>query len=523
MTFYIQNILPFVITAVSFSVISYLCCIVIGRGIYSIICGKNSDVSLASGLSFGKSCLLILSACGVSSVLFMVLGSLFVLCRTLLEKLESEHSAFIPGINLNDLLFDSSFSEGAVYLLIGFFLLITLITFLSVYTTKRFLRFPVYSSRMMYTLTSGLVFLFFYLVFASESESGLFQLSVVAWGCIMVCMLLSLITIRFNYRMIMGYFNRQSFLQKHLFILMAGCVAVMLISIIPSTDWFVEAGDHYNKAVGLWEQKEDKKAFTEYCKAIDKDPELKDAYFNRGLIYFLNGQYSSALLGFLDYLEYQDEDPVAHYYAGRCYRKKGEMLSALKHFSKALTYKSDDHEIYQRRGYVYLRIGLYQSAIHDMNTSLRQSPEDLLSTYYRGYLYFLTGEYDKAIKDYNLILKDNPRDFEAAMIRYLCDKKLGRNRYSFPGEPDTSKSARSVQYITGMVQGTMAPEEALVLLKDKPGKDTYMNRLVYAFIGEYYLLNGEIQKAVSVFKNPTVFAYPNWVYYIAQKELKQIE
>ncbi|MDJ0599264.1 MAG: tetratricopeptide repeat protein [Crocosphaera sp.] len=99
--------------------------------------------------------------------------------------------------------------------------------------------------------------------------------------------------------------------------------------------------------------------------AISLDPNLADAYYNRGFIY-------------LDL---------------------GKPYQGLADFDKAIKLKPEWSKSYHGKGLIYLEMGQPQDALENLTTSISLLPSYAPSYYYRSFVYTQLGDNKKALTD----------------------------------------------------------------------------------------------------------------------------
>ncbi|HHT9125137.1 MAG TPA: tetratricopeptide repeat protein [Candidatus Brocadiia bacterium] len=140
-------------------------------------------------------------------------------------------------------------------------------------------------------------------------------------------------------------------------------------------------------------------AIKQYDKALEINPNLADAYLNRGNAYYNKGENDRAILDFNKALEINSRYAEAYNNRGSAYDKKGEYDRAILDFNKALEINPRYAEAYNNRGVAYKKKGSYDLAISDYNKALEINPRYAEAYYNRAVAYYYKGEYDKAWED----------------------------------------------------------------------------------------------------------------------------
>lgn len=146
------------------------------------------------------------------------------------------------------------------------------------------------------------------------------------------------------------------------------------------------------------------------CIAIDST--FADAYFHRGITYFKQSKYDSALSDFKQVHQINPNQSIIWMYKGFAYRNKGEADMALACFSNYISQNPKDTSAYSYilRGKIKYELGDFEGAVNDYNTALNLKPFEEKYQYYRFIALFEADEYRKAITALNKLIAIN-RDF----------------------------------------------------------------------------------------------------------------
>ena len=144
----------------------------------------------------------------------------------------------------------------------------------------------------------------------------------------------------------------------------------------------------------------DDKAVEHYTTAIDLNPDLTEAYYNRGNAYKNKGEFDTAIQDYTKAIDLNPEDADVYYNRGVAYYRKGELDRAIQDFRKAINLNPDLTEAYYNRGIAYKNKGEFDTAIQDYTKAINLNPEDAEAYYNRGNAYANKGEFDTAIQDY---------------------------------------------------------------------------------------------------------------------------
>ena len=143
-----------------------------------------------------------------------------------------------------------------------------------------------------------------------------------------------------------------------------------------------EKHEHYENAV------------KHYTEALKLNPQMLEAYHNRGIVYSNKGEYDEALQAFSTAIEIKSDYTKAYYNRGVAYLKKGEYDEALQAFSRVIELDPDDADAYYYRGLAYHIKDEPDEALRDYNTAIEINPDCAEAYNARGIAYRLKGNID---------------------------------------------------------------------------------------------------------------------------------
>jgi tetratricopeptide (TPR) repeat protein len=194
---------------------------------------------------------------------------------------------------------------------------------------------------------------------------------------------------------------------------------------LTAVDWFYKAG-------ALWAEGKytDPKKVLEYLNnAIKLQPDLAEAYNNRGNAYSDLGQYQNAIEDYNKAIRLQPDYAKAYSNRGLAYADLGQYQSAIKDYDEAIRLQPDLAEAYNNRGIVYYDLGQYKRAIEDYSKAIRLQPDYAKAYYNRGLAYSKhLDEYQLAIEDYNKAIRLDPNYAQAYNDRGAAYILQGNNK-----------------------------------------------------------------------------------------------
>lgn len=137
-----------------------------------------------------------------------------------------------------------------------------------------------------------------------------------------------------------------------------------------------------------------------YSKAIDLDPTLAVAYYNRANAYIDLKQPDKALEGYKKAMSLGFKKGMVYMGLASAQHSLGQADAALENFDKALALDPTQQFAYNNRGAIYLKRGEYDKAIADFNAALKISTF-AMAYMNRGDAYAGKKDYQKALADYS--------------------------------------------------------------------------------------------------------------------------
>ena len=154
-----------------------------------------------------------------------------------------------------------------------------------------------------------------------------------------------------------------------------------------------------SQGVGAFHRKDLEQAIASFSEAIQLDPRLTEAYYNRGRAYTETGELGKAIADFDEAIGINPKDADAHYGRGVAYFEMGEDGKAIVDFDKAIQLNPKVAEAYYGRGVTYFEMGEDDKAIADLDKVIQLDPKVAEAYYGRAAAYFEKSEYEKAWAD----------------------------------------------------------------------------------------------------------------------------
>jgi tetratricopeptide (TPR) repeat protein len=150
-----------------------------------------------------------------------------------------------------------------------------------------------------------------------------------------------------------------------------------------------------------------------------------EAYFNRGLEYYNNGDFDQAISEYNKVIQLVPNNANAYYNRGLAYAGKGDLDPAISDYDKAIQLNPDFFEAYINRGNAYFDNGNMDQAISDFDKAIQLNPDFVMAYYNRGNAYKDKGDLDRAISDFDQAIQLDPTLAQAYVNRGIAYSEQG--------------------------------------------------------------------------------------------------
>lgn len=151
------------------------------------------------------------------------------------------------------------------------------------------------------------------------------------------------------------------------------------------------------------------KAISLLSDCIEQDPKFTEAYFHRGIAYFKEGKYDSALIDFKTVENQNPDRSIIWMYKGFAYRNQGNIEEALASFSNYISLNPTDTSAYSYilRGKIKYELGDFEGAVSDYDMAMKLEPFEEKYQYYRFVALFEAKQYNQALEAVNRLIEIN--------------------------------------------------------------------------------------------------------------------
>jgi tetratricopeptide (TPR) repeat protein len=186
---------------------------------------------------------------------------------------------------------------------------------------------------------------------------------------------------------------------------------------------------HEKLGVFLARANEQDDAIGHLTKAIELNPNAKDAYFYRGIVHKFRDEFSEAQADFLQVIELESAPGNTFSEDARQQIDELKALEAKKeHFQNLKAKQNEPLETaakYIERGQTYLKTGEWEKAYLDFGEAIRLEPTNAEAFRFRGASLYKMGEAELAIKDYSQAIKLDPNNSDLHLSRGILQADSG--------------------------------------------------------------------------------------------------
>jgi tetratricopeptide (TPR) repeat protein len=165
-------------------------------------------------------------------------------------------------------------------------------------------------------------------------------------------------------------------------------------------------------------------------KAINFALHNAEAYLNRGLAEYRQGNYLAAMADNKKAIALKPHDFRAYYNRGITTAMLGNQVEAIADYNKALSIiphnlQSLQADIYNDRGLARLELADLQAAMLDFDKAIRLNAKDYRAYFNRACACTRTGDISGAVRDFSEVIRLNPSNAQAYVNRGVARHWLG--------------------------------------------------------------------------------------------------
>ncbi|MBN3897195.1 MAG: tetratricopeptide repeat protein [Nostoc sp. NOS(2021)] len=166
-----------------------------------------------------------------------------------------------------------------------------------------------------------------------------------------------------------------------------------------------DANAYFNRALARYLQGDKKRTLEDLNQVTKLKPEYSLAWYNRGFLLGELGQQDEAITSYNRAIQVNNEwgkKSLADAYLNRAnlYSDRGDYRRAIADYDQVLRLNPKNAVAYALQGLNYQRRGDNQAAIKDFNSAVRIDPNNAVAYFARGLSYHLQGDYQGALAAY---------------------------------------------------------------------------------------------------------------------------
>ena len=145
----------------------------------------------------------------------------------------------------------------------------------------------------------------------------------------------------------------------------------------------------------------------DFTKAIEKDPNNAEHYYDRSWTYNKMNRSHSAMLDINKALELEPKNSRFYYSRARFEYDLGRYKEAIEDYTKGIDIKPTEKK-YLNRADCYMELEMYDSVIADYTSAIEIEPESYVAFHLRGLVKMKLEQFEEAIKDFEKAIEIYP-------------------------------------------------------------------------------------------------------------------
>jgi predicted O-linked N-acetylglucosamine transferase (SPINDLY family) len=207
------------------------------------------------------------------------------------------------------------------------------------------------------------------------------------------------------------------------------------------------AEDLFEKAVWLQTNERPVEALSYYQQALDAAPEMVEACFNMGLIYFGLKQWQRSIVQFKKALDLKPDFPQAAFNLASALKACGQYELAVSIYRMALDMNPDQAEAYYCLGICHLNLKAPREAVNAMRRAVALEPANALFWFHLAEAYLSINDIENALAGYRNAIQLRP-DWAAAhynmavafRLAERIDRAIDHLKYAVRIDPGYAKA-----------------------------------------------------------------------------------
>jgi tetratricopeptide (TPR) repeat protein len=169
-----------------------------------------------------------------------------------------------------------------------------------------------------------------------------------------------------------------------------------------------------------------KDSITLWSHELEREPDVRHAYVNRGIAFMDAGQLEKAIADYDRAISMSSSDHIALYNRGIVFAKLNLVDQAIADYSAAIASNPSYYDAYNNRGILYERLGRYDKAFADYNAAISLNPSYFKAYVNRALIFDRAGQVDEALADFARAISLKPDDPDAYYNRGIVLSNMGQ-------------------------------------------------------------------------------------------------
>ena len=189
---------------------------------------------------------------------------------------------------------------------------------------------------------------------------------------------------------------------------------------------FFNAVQELEQGNNFYQQKNFSAALESYNRALQLNPQLAEAYNNRGIIFHELNQETSAIQDYSAAIKIKPNFAQALNNRGNSFAALGQFQNALNDLKAAVKLSDKTAEIHNNLGSVYFSMKNYSEAVNEYTQAINLNSNYAEAYYNRAAVFYSQGKYIDALPDAKRALDLNSTDADTKNLYEKISNKLKR-------------------------------------------------------------------------------------------------
>ncbi len=213
---------------------------------------------------------------------------------------------------------------------------------------------------------------------------------------------------------------------------------------------------HFSLGNVYWKMGEYEKAISAFKKALETNPKFDFAMINLANIYRILKRYDDALEMINEFLSLNPKDAQGYFIRGDIYLEKKELEKALEDFKKSLSFSTTVADAYNGIGVIFYAKDNLEEAEKNIKRAIELNPKVRNAHFNLAQVYEKKGDIESAIKEYEIETENYPLNFKA---HFNLGKLYGQKGYL---EKQIERFKKTIEIVPDFALGHLYLAKALM-------------------------------------------------------------